>query len=82
MEKVIIYSTSWCNICHSIMDWLDKTGIEYEERNIEDDKIKEEIIEKMQGKFSSVPITVIGDEIIEGFNRPAIKAALNKYNIK
>jgi len=47
------------------MDWLDEQGIEYEEL----DATKEKDI-------TSVPVTVIGDQKIEGFDRPAIKRAL------
>ncbi|MBR2725227.1 glutaredoxin family protein [Candidatus Saccharibacteria bacterium] len=60
-----VYTTTTCPYCHALMDWLDEQGIEYEEL----DATKEKGI-------TSVPVTVIGDQKIEGFDRPAIKRAL------
>ena len=49
------------------MDWLDEKGIEYEE-----------IDASSMDDIRVVPVTVIGDTRIEGFDRPAIKRALAK----
>lgn len=52
------------------MDWLDDLGIEYEEL---DASSMEDI--------SAVPVTIIGDKKIVGFDRPAIKKALKAENL-
>ena len=62
-----IYTTPTCAYCHALMDWLDSQGIEY----VEKDATKEPDI-------AVVPVTVINDERIIGFDRPAIKKALKK----
>ena len=62
-----VYTTPTCAYCHALMDWLDSKGIEY----VEMDATKEPGI-------AAVPVTVIGDERIVGFDRPAIKKALRK----
>ena len=62
-----IYTTPTCAYCHASMDWLDEKGVKYEEVDASKDKT-----------ISSVPVTVIGDERIVGFDRPAIKRALKK----
>lgn len=62
-----VYTTPTCAYCHALMDWLDSMGIEYEEM----DATKESGI-------SAVPVTIIGDQEIVGFDRPAIKKALRK----
>ena len=80
--KAIIYTTSHCNVCVSVMDWLDKIGVEYEERNAEDDAIRKEINDRMGSEFAVAPTTVIGDEVIEGFNRPALLKAIEKHGLK
>ena len=64
-----VYSTSTCPYCRALMDWLDGLGVEYEEVNAEN-----------MPEITAVPVTEIGDEKIVGFDRPAIKAALKKYN--
>lgn len=44
------------------MEWLDEQGIEYEEKD--------------GSNLPAVPVTEINGERIEGFDRPAIKRAL------
>lgn len=66
---ITIYTTPTCAYCHALMDWLDSQGIKY----VEKDATKEDNI-------SAVPVTVIGEERIVGFDRPAIKRALAKLN--
>ena len=66
---ITIYTTPTCAYCHALMDWLDSKGVKY----VEKDATKEEDI-------STVPVTVIGDERIVGFDRPAIKRALAKLD--
>ena len=60
-----VYTTPTCIYCHALMDWLDEKGIEYEEVNATG----------VEG-ITTVPVTIIGDTRIEGFDRPAIKKAL------
>ena len=62
---ITVYTTPTCAYCHALMDWLESKGIEYQEK----DATKESDI-------STVPVTVIGEQRIVGFDRPAIKKAL------
>lgn len=62
-----VYTTTTCIYCHALMEWLDEQGIEYEE--IDANSVPEKHI-------TAVPLIEIGDIVIEGFNRPAIKEAL------
>ena len=64
-----IYTTPTCIYCHALMDWLDELGVEYKE--IDATKMDD---------IAVVPVTVIGDEKIVGFDRPAIKKALKKLD--
>lgn len=65
-----IYTTPTCAYCHVLMDWLDEMGIKYQE--VDATKYPE---------IKAVPVTEIGDEKIEGFDRPAIKKALKKQGL-
>ncbi|MBR3236539.1 glutaredoxin family protein [Candidatus Saccharibacteria bacterium] len=62
-----VYTTPTCAYCHALMDWLDEKGIEYEELDATKDK-----------SITAVPVTIIGDTRIEGFDRPALKRALKR----
>ena len=65
-----VYTTPTCAYCHALMDWLDSEGIDYKEM----DATKEPDID-------TVPVTVIGEHRIVGFDRPAIKKALKELEI-
>lgn len=76
MTKLIVCTTPSCVFCHALMDWLEKKDIDFEEYDMSDEKLRTKIEKKLGRTVSSVPLTLIGDEAIEGFNRPAIKRAL------
>lgn len=70
MGMVTVYTTPTCVYCHALMDWLDNLGVEYKEADASNDP-----------KISAVPVTLIGEQRIIGFDRPAIKKALKKANL-
>lgn len=77
MSKVTIYSTTWCAFCGTEKQWLDKLGVEYEAKDIEEDKAAyEELMGKLGGNFQGVPVTDIDGEIVLGFDRPKLQKAL------
>lgn len=80
--KVIIYTAGWCNFCHSMMDWLKKQGVEYEEKSTDDEKINAELMEKLGGNFQGLPVVFIGEDQIQGFDRLKVQSALQKYGLK
>ena len=64
-NMIKVYSTQTCPYCHALMDWLDQQNVKYEEvdaSNMPDIQV--------------VPVTEINGERIVGFDRPAIKNAL------
>lgn len=80
---ITIYSTSWCAFCHTEMQWLDKLGIPYTAKDIEADKAAyEELMAKNGGAFQGVPVTDVKGDIILGFDRPKITAAIAAHNIQ
>jgi len=77
MKKVIIYTTNWCPFCQATKEYLKKKGIEYEEKNVENDlQAREEMIEK-SGQLG-VPVIDIEGKIIIGFSPEEIEEALNE----
>lgn len=74
-KSVTIYSADWCAFCHATMDYLKSKGIEYTEKNVEKDPaFAKESVEK-SGQMG-IPVIDIDGEIIVGFDRPKINAAL------
>lgn len=77
MSKVTIYSTTWCAFCATEKQWLEKLGVEFDAKDIEEDKAAyEELMGKLGGNFQGVPVTDIDGEVILGFDRPKLQAAL------
>ena len=76
MEKVQIYTSNTCPYCTMAKDYLKEHGVDFEERNVKTDAAaRDELISK---GYTGVPVLVIGDKEIVGFDRKQIDAALNK----
>ncbi len=79
---VTIYSTNWCAFCATEKQWMDKLGVKYISKNIEEDKDAEkELLDKLGGNFQGVPVTDVAGEIILGFDRPRLQAAFDKNEL-
>ncbi len=77
MAKVIVYSTPTCHWCHKAKDWLKDKGIKFEDIDVSvDHKKANEMVEK-SGQMG-VPVLDIDGEIIVGFDKARIEAALAK----
>lgn len=75
--SVTIYSTPSCAFCRTEKQWLDAIGVNYIAKDIEEDPTaKEELLEKLGGQYQGVPTTDIAGEMIVGFDRPKLTAAL------
>lgn len=80
--KVIIYSTTWCAFCKTEEQYLQKLGVEYVKKDVEEDKAAyEELMQKNGGAFQGVPVTDIAGEIVLGFDRAKIDAALKEKGL-
>ncbi len=81
-SKVIIYSTTWCAFCKTEEQYLQKLGVAYVKKDVEQDKeAYEELMKKNGGNFQGVPVTDIDGEIILGFDRLKIDAVLRDKNL-
>ncbi len=77
---VTIYTAGWCAFCHAAKEYLDKIGVAYTDRDIESDrKWADEAVEK--SKQMGIPVLDIDGDIIIGFDRPKIDAALKAHKL-
>jgi glutaredoxin 3 len=75
MKNVTIYSTPTCHFCGLAKDFFKAHNVAFQEFNVGSDLAKRaEMIEK-SGQMG-VPVIVINDEVIVGFNEPKISEAL------
>jgi glutaredoxin 3 len=72
---VTVYSSPTCAYCHMAMDYFDKKGVEYTEKDISVDQEGLRFVLEKVGQ-AVTPIISIGDTIIVGFDRPKIDEAL------
>jgi glutaredoxin 3 len=78
--QITVYSASWCAFCHAAKDYFDKLGIKYTDKDVESDvKVAQESVEK-SGQMG-IPVIDIDGDIIIGFDRPKIDAALKTHKI-
>lgn len=80
--QVTIYSTTWCAFCHTEEQWLDHIGVKFVTKNIEEDKeAYDELMAKVGGDFRGVPVTDVAGDIVLGFDRPKLQAAINEHKL-
>ena len=73
--QVTIYSATWCAFCHAAKDYLDKKGVKYTDKDVDSDRTIAEEAMKLSGQ-TGIPVLNINGEVIIGFDRPRIDAAL------
>jgi glutaredoxin-like YruB-family protein len=73
--SVTIYSADWCAFCHAAKQYLDSKGVSFTERNVENDMSAAQESVSKSGQMG-IPVLDINGQIIVGFDRPRIDAAL------
>ncbi len=81
--QITIYSTTWCAFCKTEKQYLDKLGIAFVEKDIEEDKAAyEELMSKSEGGYQGVPVTDIAGTLVLGFDRRKIDQLIDEKGIK
>lgn len=74
-KSVTIYSTPTCHFCQMAKEFFKENDIQYTEYNVLTDLAKrQEMIDK-SGQLG-VPVIVIGDEIVVGFDQVVVSTLL------
>lgn len=80
--KVTIYSTPWCAFCKTEKQYLEHLGVAFADKDIENDKAAfDELMGKVDGQNTGVPVTDIDGVIIRGFDRAKIDATLQEKGL-
>lgn len=74
---VKVYSVAWCGPCNKLKKYLEKIGVEYETITVADGKEDRNEVLEVSGQ-RSVPVAVIGKEVIVGFDKQKIDDAVAK----
>ncbi|MBE6852890.1 MAG: glutaredoxin family protein [Ruminococcus sp.] len=72
-----IYSSERCRYCRELKGYLDKLSIPYQVLDVgKNEKYAKELFD-ISGQ-TGIPVSVIGDEVIVGFDRSRIDNALTR----
>ena len=71
MKKVTIYSTQTCHFCHMAKDFFKEKNIAFEDFDVGVDTVKRQEMVQKSGQMG-VPVIMIDDQMIVGFNKPKI----------
>ncbi len=67
MANVVVYSSNSCPHCVTAKDYLKSKGVDYTEKNVSTDMAARK--ELMDMGYMGVPIILVDDQVIEGFNK-------------
>ena len=73
-QEIIVYSGIHCAPCDAVKAFLKEHGYAYSEKNINTDKAARQELRDMG--MASIPVTLIGDSRIQGFDRELLEEAL------
>jgi len=74
-KNVIVYSTPTCPYCKWAKDYLTQKRVVFSDYNVAEDREKaKEMINK--SKQMGVPVIVVGDDVIVGFNQAKLDSLL------
>lgn len=74
MPKVVVFTSNTWPHCFTAKDYLSEKGINYEEKNVSSDMNARK--ELMSMGYMGVPIIMVDDTVVEGFNKSKLDELL------
>lgn len=74
MKDVTIYTSDTCHFCHLAKEFMDRNNVKYTEKNVSRDK--DAMMELRTKGFTGVPVIIVGEETIFGFDQEKLEKAL------
>jgi glutaredoxin-like YruB-family protein len=75
-KKVTVYSTPTCPFCIRAKQYLKDNNVQFEDIDVSENQEKAQEMIKKSGQMG-VPVLEIGGEMVVGFDKDKIKAALD-----
>lgn len=77
-EKTVeIFSTENCHFCHMAKDWFNDNGVQYVDHNVGANVEERKRAMEISGQMG-VPVILIGDDVVIGFNEAKLRELLGK----
>lgn len=85
-SKILMYTTTACQFCKAQKEYLDKEGLKYEEKNVEEDTAALKEMLNISDNFAGVPVTLLegpkGKKIVKGFTQDEFIKELENVGLK
>lgn len=73
-REIVVLATEWCGYCKQLRAGLDTAGVKYRVLDVEDGGEGEKAYHAVGGR--GVPVTVIGQDVVHGYNAPRLTSLL------
>ena len=73
-QQVVLFGTQWCGYCRNARNFFAENNIAYCEYDVEATEENQQIFTELGG--NGVPLILVGDEKLDGFNKAALRRAL------
>ncbi len=78
-SPVSLYSIPSCDACDLVRLFLDNNAVPYAEKNIRGNETLQQELKEISGELT-VPTVVIGDKVIDGYSKSALRETLIDKN--
>ncbi len=72
----IVYSAAWCPACREAKALLGNLGVRIDERDVDRDKNAVAELKALTGGEAAIPVTVLGQTVVHGFDADRLRAAV------
>lgn len=81
MAKVTIFSTPTCPYCKQAKEFLSANGVDFEDVDVSADREALKRMRELSGGARSVPVIVVDDVVLVGYEEAELKKILKEKNI-
>ena len=76
-HPVVMYLVDACDACDLVRNYLDKRGVPHTKKDVGADNPKhQEELKERSGRLT-VPVVIVGETVVNGYNRAALSSALD-----
>jgi mycoredoxin len=74
--EVVVYTTSWCGWCRKTLAYLDRRGVEYWNRDIEQDREAASELRRKTGS-TAIPVVDVDGELVRGYDQRRLEELID-----
>jgi glutaredoxin len=79
-EVINLYTATWCGYCKHLKESLDASGVPYVDHDVETSAEGKQYSDSHS--FNGVPVTVVGQETIEGYDADRLESVFYRAGYK